>query len=221
VFDMNMPVMNGLEATKAYRFMRPAGMRAPVIMFSANVTTETKEECLNAGVDEFLPKPIQVTSFLETLDRLVEKFGTNRRTHLSYQKSSGVPILAQPPGETVLNYATLAELERIGQNWTFVDDLLSGFIEDNRRLVDQLEEALRSSQFEEFKEILHAIKGSAVSIGALSMRTACQRFEKMAHSELKRDTEEIINFVKSTFDRLCQAVDHYRKQRDQVASHNH
>jgi two-component system sensor histidine kinase RpfC len=221
VFDMNMPVMNGLEATKAYRFMRPADMRAPVIMFSANVTTEAKEECLNAGVDEFLPKPIQVASFLETLDRLVEKFGTNRRTRLSYQKSSGVPILAQPPGETVLNYATLAELERIGQNWTFVDDLLSGFIEDNRRLVDQLEEALRSSQFEEFKEILHAIKGSAVSIGALSMRTACQRFEKMAHSELKRDTEEIINFVKSTFDRLCQAVDHYRKQRDQLAAHNH
>src|SRR4051812_21356308 len=40
VFDMNMPIMNGLEATKAYRFMQPAEVRVPIIMFSANVTME-------------------------------------------------------------------------------------------------------------------------------------------------------------------------------------
>jgi HPt (histidine-containing phosphotransfer) domain-containing protein len=112
-------------------------------------------------------------------------------------------------------------LERIGQNWTFVDDLLSGFIQDNQRLVEQLEEALRSSQFEEVKEILHAIKGSAVSIGALSMRTTCQRFEKMAHSELKRNTKEMVILIRSTFDQLCEALKRYRTQRDQTTSHNH
>ncbi|MDB5764842.1 MAG: histidine kinase [Herminiimonas sp.] len=222
VFDMNMPVMNGLEATKAYRFMWPADMRAPIIMFSANVTTEAKEECMRAGVDEFLPKPIQVTSFLETLNRLVKKFGGVQRSRLPYRPLSGVPILAQSSGdEIILNYATLAELEHIGQDRAFVDGLLIGFIQDNQTLVEKLEEPLLLLRFEEFKEILHAIKGSAVSIGALSLRATCQRFEKMTHNELKRDTQEIPKIVKSAFNQLCAAIDCYRKQRDQSTSQKH
>jgi two-component system sensor histidine kinase RpfC len=219
VFDMNMPVMNGLEATKAYRFMQPAGMRVPIIMFSANVSTEAREECLAAGVDEFLPKPIQVAPFLEALDRLVKKFGTGQKSRLPHRVAAKLPILAQPAGaEIVLNYATLAELDRIGQDRAFVDGLLTGFVADNRLLIEKLEGLLLSMRFEEFKETLHAIKGSAVSIGAFSMRTTCQQFEKLTHTELKRDTRHVLQTMRQAFDELCQALDHYRKQRDQSAS---
>ncbi len=222
VFDMNMPVLNGLDATKAYRFMQPAGMRAPVIMFSADVTTEAKEECLRAGVDEFLPKPIQVVLFLETLDRLVKKFGIDRCHDLPPRISSTVPVLAQPLGANViLNYATLAELERIGQDRTFVENLLAGFTEDNQKLVEKLEESLLLMRFEEFKELLHAIKGSAASIGALSLRETCHQAEKMTHSELKRDSARILNIIKTAFNQLCETLDHYRKQRNKAESLKH
>jgi two-component system sensor histidine kinase RpfC len=222
VFDMNMPVMNGLEATKAYRFMRAADMRAPIIMFSANVTKEAKEECLSAGVDEFLPKPIQIASFLETLDRLVEKFDTVRRGRMPHQAFYSAPIMAQPAGASnILNYSTLAELENIGQNKMFVDGLLAGFIADNQKLVGRLEETLLLRQFEEFKEILHAIKGSAASIGAMSLRTTCQKFEMMSQNELKNKTQEILYTMGTSFNQLCEALDHYRNQRDQSASHKH
>jgi two-component system sensor histidine kinase RpfC len=219
VFDMNMPVMNGLEATKAYRFMQPPGTRIPIIMFSANVTKEAREECLAAGVDEFLPKPIQVGSFLEALDRLVKKFGANQRSRMPHRSASNGPILAQPAGaEIILNYATLAELDRIGQDRDFVDGLLIGFVADNRVLVERLEGLLVMKRFEEFKETLHAIKGSAVSIGAFSMRTTCQSFEKLTHDEMKRDARHIAKTMQGAFDKLCEAIDHYRKQREQSAS---
>jgi two-component system sensor histidine kinase RpfC len=219
VFDMNMPVMNGLEATKTYRFMQPPGTRVPIIMFSADVTKEAREECLAAGVDEFLPKPIQVGSFLEALDRLVKKFGANQRSRMPHRSASNVPILAQPAGtETILNYATLAELDRIGQDRDFVDGLLVGFVADNRVLVERLEGLLVMKRFEEFKETLHAIKGSAVSIGAFSMRTTCQGFEKLTHDEMKRDTRHIVKTMQGAFDKLCEALAHYRKQREQSAS---
>ncbi len=219
VFDMNMPVMNGLEATKAYRFMQPADMRVPIIMFSANVTMEARQECLAAGVDEFLPKPIQVAPFLEALDRLVKKFGGTNRTRYPQRATAKLPILAQPAGvEIVLNYATLAELDRIGQDRAFVDGLLTGFVADNRVLIDKLEGMLVTMRYEEFKETLHAIKGSAVSIGAFSLRTTCQQFEKLTHAELKRDARKVLQSMRRSFDELCQALEHYRRQRDQSAS---
>lgn len=217
ILDMNMPVMNGPEAVKAYRFMRPSDTRAPIIMFSANVTKEARDECLRAGVDAFLPKPIQVSLFLETLARLIEKFEGSQKERLPYRTPSVIPILAQPSGgEIILNYATLAELENIGQDRAFVEGLLAGFIQDNRMLVERLEGSLLLFRFEEFKEILHAIKGSSVSIGAVSLRETCQRFEKMTHGELRRDAPQILTIVKSAFSQLCEALDYYRMQRNRT-----
>jgi two-component system sensor histidine kinase RpfC len=215
VLDMNMPVMSGLEATKAYRFMRPAEMRAPVIIFSADVTTDAKNECLKAGVDEFLPKPIQVASFLETLDRLVNKFGSHASRSVSSELPENAPILAQPSGANVLNYATLVELERIGQDRMFVDGLLAGFIEDNRKLIEKLKVSLLVRKFEEFTETLHAIKGSSASIGASALRATCHELEKTTRSELEKDPSQVLNIIQNDFNELCEALEQYRQKRAQ------
>jgi two-component system sensor histidine kinase RpfC len=221
VMDMDMPVMSGVEATKAYRFMQPAEMRVPIIMLSENVTPAAQEQCATAGAEELLSKPIQATAFLETFDRLVKKFGTAQKDVLPRRTLTKLPVVLQPAGaEVILNYATLAELECIGQNHAFLDDLLAGFMADNRLLIEQLGDMLVSMRHEEFKETLHAIKGSAVSIGALSMATTCQQFEKLPRAELKRDAKEISHAMKRAFDELCLALDNYRKQRDQSASNN-
>jgi len=221
ILDMNMPVMTGVEAAKAYRFMRPnKSDRAPVIMFSADVTKEAKEEAIHSGITEFLPKPIQVVQFLETLDRLVAEHGGKKTNQVSHIKLSHT-VLAQPNGsEIILNYATLAELDSIGQDAVFVDGLITGFLQDSQNLVKQLEDSLLMQRFEEFKDILHAMKGSALSIGALSLRTMCQRLEKMTHNELKRDAQDISIVIQTTFKQVCAALDLYRIQRQKhSASH--
>ena len=74
ILDMNMPGMTGMDVARMYRLMRGNMTRAPIIMFSANVTTEARAESLEAGADEFLPKPIQVKLFLQTLEQLVTEF---------------------------------------------------------------------------------------------------------------------------------------------------
>lgn len=64
VLDMKMPIMTGLEVARIYSVMRAPFARAPIIMFSANVSPDAKTESLNAGADEFLSKPIQIDLFL-------------------------------------------------------------------------------------------------------------------------------------------------------------
>ncbi|MGZ3160020.1 MAG: ATP-binding protein, partial [Burkholderiaceae bacterium] len=97
VLDMNMPLMTGVEAAKAYRFMHPSkAERVPIVMLSADVTTEAKQEAIDAGINEFLPKPIQVTQFLETLNRLVTEAGGEHATGVSRAIKTKPSILAQP-----------------------------------------------------------------------------------------------------------------------------
>ncbi|MGZ3253751.1 MAG: response regulator, partial [Burkholderiaceae bacterium] len=223
VLDMNMPLMTGVEAAKAYRFMHPSkAERVPIVMLSADVTTEAKQEVFDAGINEFLPKPIQVTQFLETLNRLVTEAGGEHATGVSRAIKTKPSILTQPAdnNEVILNYATLAELDSIGQNNAFVDGLISSFLEDNQVLVKKLEELLLMQRFEEFKDVLHAMKGAALSIGAMSLRTMCQRLEKMTHAELANDAEVIAASIQSTCSQLYGALDLYRIQRAKHAAIN-
>ena len=73
LMDMQMPVMDGLDATRA---IRDAGIQQPVIVaLTANATQEDKEICFAAGMDDYISKPIQ----LELLMQILEKYARNRR----------------------------------------------------------------------------------------------------------------------------------------------
>ena len=220
VLDMNMPLMTGVEAARAYRFIRPSNTeRAPIIMLSADVTKEAKEEAIDAGINEFLPKPIQVAHFLETLNRLVMQFGFKNTDWLPQKPMPKAAIYEQHSDttEVVLNYTTLADLDILGQDDTFVDGLIASFLRDNQLLVKGLEEALLAQRFDEFKDILHAMKGAALSIGALSIRAMCQRLEKMGNTDLKRDANDLVITVQNTCKQLYDELEQYRMDRKKQA----
>ncbi|MEP7329751.1 MAG: ATP-binding protein, partial [Betaproteobacteria bacterium] len=67
LFDLSMPVVSGLEALKLYRFTNPNPI--PVLILSANVTTEAIAECQSAGAAEFIAKPLRASLLLDTIDR--------------------------------------------------------------------------------------------------------------------------------------------------------
>lgn len=237
VLDMNMPEMNGLDAAKAYRFMAPNDVRAPIIIFSADVTVEAKEKCLNAGVDAFLPKPIEVALFTQTLEQLIaqspraqqkdkekdkekDKVRLERSERKPTRTPSKMPILAQPVNQqTVLNYATLAELGNIAQDSGFVEALIDGFVQDGQILLERVQESLLVFQYDEFRDAIHAMKGSALSIGAISLKEMCQALEKMPREELQRDVQEVLWRIKHDFDQVCEALVEYRQQCHQAALH--
>ena len=217
IVDMNMPVMNGIEATRALRVLETPGCHMPVIMLSADVTADTKADALAAGVDQFLPKPIQITLLLECLDRLITQHGRQpSRVGMPFLLPDLASLQSNLETGAVLNYITLAELEAIGRNRQFVDDLINGFIEDAQGLTLRCEQALMLHHHEEFKDLLHAIKGSAMSIGATLLRTTCERFEELSTSKLDTDTVAIRDELQRAFSQVCDALDAYRQRRSEA-----
>lgn len=218
VLDMNMPGMSGIDVARMYRLMREEQGRMPVIMFSANVTPEAREESLEAGADDFLPKPIQVDLLLQTLGRLIAGCRAGELSTASGHRRVPKPGLATThTRERILDLACLTDLEQVSADPNFLDDLIVEFMNENRRMIDRLEGALKRQDWDRVKEILHAIKGSALSVGAVSLKVLCRQIEKLNPSEMKVHTSDIVFEVGQAFLRLCHELESYRQQREKAS----
>lgn len=182
LFDLSMPVVSGLEALKLYQFATPKPI--PILILSANVTTEIIADCQRAGCAEFIPKPVRPTTLLDAIER-----------HLAASAQEIAAIVPPPrteerPNLTVIDTPVvdkhvLRDLERISNDPTFVERLTRGFRSDTERLVKSIGDALAARRYEEVKDAAHALKGGAGSVGASQLVQLAIRFEKASYDLLR------------------------------------
>ncbi len=211
VLDLNMPKVTGTEVA---RFCRAIGGRAaavPIIMFSASVTQEARDESFAAGAQAFLPKPIDVANFLETLDRLVARESPSASS-VGMKASLSVPF-SGCGNEPVLEVDKLSQLEEISTDPGFLDGLLVEFVNEGYRLLHLIDTGLQKKDGECISGALHALRGSALSVGATSLKICCARLEKLPPNEMYVRRSEISKELKQRFSLLCKELDRYRDVR--------
>ncbi len=118
--------------------------------------------------------------------------------------------------EKVLDRQCLADLEQVSTEPRFLDELIVEFMVENRRLIDGLENALIEHEWDKVKDILHAIKGSSLSVGATSLKLLCRHIEKLSPAEMKTHSPDMMFEIRQAFVRLCQELELYRQQRQQI-----
>ena len=198
ILDMQMPVMGGIEAAKLYRYMDNGRSRAPIIILTANATAEARQECQEAGIDTYLTKPIEPRRLLETIATLTE---TSSPTLTARVKGASQEV-EQPSitgnEDAVLNAQVLDSLFAITSDSRFLPRLIEGFIADTDELLQRMEHAIARKDYGEFRDLVHALKGSAGNIGAralyeVAVRTMqgedCRAVENLKHlHRCHRDT---------------------------------
>jgi two-component system, sensor histidine kinase RpfC len=172
ILDMQMPIVSGLEVVKIHRFTGPKDSSVRFLVLTANATTEAMKECREAGVDGFLTKPIEPAKLLDQIDRLAPKGAISGLPNKAVANISSAST-ASGPVEHVLNDATLASLEIMGKRSSFIPELIHGFLHDTEGLLESMEQAIRAKRYEDFKDLSHAMKGSAGSVGAQSLYDIC------------------------------------------------
>jgi len=210
VLDMNMPGMSGLEIARIYNIISGKDDRAPMIMFSANVTPDAKESSLKAGVDEFLPKPIKIDTFLNVLNKLLSKKRPEKNS-ASNGKFNDEQALEK--NHEVLELTTLIGLEEVSTDPLFLDELIQEFITENKKTILKFEEVMQAENSEEIKDVLHYLKGAAVSIGAMELLQYCKKIEKLNTLEISQLKENIVVAMKNDAHHLYEALENYRFQR--------
>jgi two-component system sensor histidine kinase RpfC len=179
-------------------------------MFSANVTPDAKESSLKAGVDEFLPKPIKIDTFLNVLNKLLSKKRSEKNSSFNLKGNDEQGI---EKNHEILELTTLMCLEEISTDPFFLDELIQEFITENKKTVLKFEEVMQSENNEEIKDVLHYLKGSAVSVGAMELLQYCKKIEKLNALEIIQLKENIVGAMKNYANNLYNALENYRFQR--------
>jgi two-component system sensor histidine kinase RpfC len=210
LIDRNMPRLSGLETVQAIRLTTGARERMPIIVLSADVTPEAKRECLEAGADAFLPKPIEAARLLEELQSLCAprhepaKPFAGEAPRARADKDGAAPII---------NSHTLSDLEEIGSSPAFMDKLIGVFVADNATLVAKIEAALGARNIAEFRSHLHAMKGSAASMGAERLTVYCKEIGRCSDSEIKLQIPALVKKLRDELAATRESLERYLRER--------
>jgi len=168
LMDMQMPVMDGITATKAIR-SNPRFTSLPIIAMTANAMDRDREMCLAAGMNGHLAKPIDSDKLLEALLRWIRP----RAASASAPASSSTlcaSVSVSPPtlsGDLVIpGIDTASALKRTGGNRKRYESLLRRFADSQSHALDDIRAALAANDSPTAQRHAHSLKGASANLGA-------------------------------------------------------
>jgi CheY-like chemotaxis protein/HPt (histidine-containing phosphotransfer) domain-containing protein len=156
LLDIQMPVMDGLETI---RRLRPGHPDLPVIAMTANNLSGDRERCLQAGMSDYLAKPIDPQHLESVLERWL---GRRSQQTLALR----IPIPAEGGLPAIPGLEQHAALGRLLNNHELYRSLLHRFVDDHADVADKLYANLTQQQFADAQESLHRFKSMAATLGA-------------------------------------------------------
>ncbi len=205
ILDRNMPRLGGIEALQALRLMQRGAPRIPVVILSADATPEARQEALQAGADAFLAKPIQAARLLEQVQELTAREARGA--------APAAPAPAEPPdAPQVVNPDTLLRLEELGSAPQFMEKLIAVFLADSSALLARAEQAAARRDAGELRSLLHAFKGSSISMGAERLAHACSATGALSDGEVRLQAPALARSLAGELAAVREALERYLRE---------
>jgi len=173
LMDVQMPIMDGLQATKLIRQREEvSGNHLPIIAMTAYAMKGDRERCLKAGMDGYLSKPIKI----EELKKQIEKFAPLMPSAAAQKEPASINI------ETLSNevFDGRGALNNLGGNKELLKEITGLFLEKTPFLIQELKEALSCRDVNLIEQQAHTLKGRALNIGASKIADEAFRIQLVA-----------------------------------------
>jgi CheY-like chemotaxis protein/HPt (histidine-containing phosphotransfer) domain-containing protein len=181
LMDVQMPVMGGCEATSAIRSYECEARKesAPLIIIAmtAGAMEGDHEKCLEAGMNDYISKPVSARALADILDRWLP--------HGSDGPAATSPAATSPETDEKLDLPILdwAEmLDRLGGDRGLARNVAAGFLRDTPRLFDELRRHLVAGDVPATERLAHTIKSAAAIVGGERLRAVAFEAEQSAHA---------------------------------------
>jgi signal transduction histidine kinase/CheY-like chemotaxis protein len=199
LMDVQMPEMDGLEATAAIRRQEQAGgHRVPIIAMTAHALSGDRQRCLDAGMDGYLSKPIRAEALYEAVEGVPPTAGA----------AAPGPAVAAPSPE-VIDWA--AARERVGGREELLRGTVNLFFEEVARLTSAIRQALAAQDASRLCRSAHTLKGAADWLAADAVVASALRLEGMGREENWPGAADAWAALEKELDRLLPVLAAYAK----------
>jgi PAS domain S-box-containing protein len=191
LMDCQMPVMDGFTATQAIRQAEQTGQvkrgskgRLPIIALTANAIQGDRERCFDAGMDDYLTKPLNADKLVSLIK---SQLARDAPAHLSERGPELVTIPTPDPGGPPAMVPTpmrpAFDLERLLKQWggdkTLILSLIPKFNSQAQKELEQIEQSIAAANAEQTRQLAHGLKGSASYLCASGIRELAAKLEVM------------------------------------------
>jgi CheY-like chemotaxis protein len=178
--DVQMPVMDGLEATRRIRLQEGLGRHSRIVAMTAGAFDRDRDECLQAGMDDYATKPIQRSRLTEILlDTVAEVPAAESQQRPAVSATSLGTDALKEPAQRESDPAVLDQLkEELGL--PAVNELFDTFIDDVGNIVDGLLAAARTGDSAGLRRLSHTMRSICTIMGALALAAQCKELETEA-----------------------------------------
>ncbi len=200
LMDCQMPVLDGYSATRRWRELeqqRNATRRLPIVAMTANAMAGDRQKCLDAGMDDYLAKPVS----RQELEQCVNRWkGTQMRVPDSPLPKEALAVRSP----SVIDDSVLTELRDVlGDE---VDKIISVYLEDAPRLIAQLERAVATNDPIALRVSAHTLKSSSANIGATTLSNAARDLEHGARDGTLQSPGNVVAKIVSEFAQVRSAL---------------
>jgi CheY-like chemotaxis protein len=194
LMDLQMPVMDGLTATRRIREIETGGRATPIVALTANAMAGQLERCMEAGMTDFLTKPLDIGRLHETLERFGLRADSATETGADASSSGvgGVPV-------------DLGRLHEVTEgDAAFAYELAQTFVSSGAQVMQEVRDAMGAFDRPALGRAAHKLKGASSNVHAIVLRDLSHTLETQAGAMDQPRLKELIEQLEEEFTRAAQ-----------------
>ncbi|MDD4005199.1 MAG: ATP-binding protein [Elusimicrobiaceae bacterium] len=184
--DLQMPVMDGIEAASKIRATQPAYAEVPLLAITANVNADVHKRCLDAGFNEVLLKPVK----------------TNMIAAVLYKYFGIIAEVAAAPGGKPGLVSYSEGLALFGGNKMLFESALGKFREEALRLIPEMADLLEAGSLESLGATAHKLAGSAASVSCERIAVLSRRLEDLARKKERGWAGQVLAELQNSYNEI-------------------
>ncbi|MFL5916036.1 MAG: GAF domain-containing protein [Gaiellaceae bacterium] len=192
LMDVQMPELDGLDATRTICERWPVETRPHIIAMTANALPEDREACFAAGMNDYVAKPIRAEELAAAL---------KRAKPLSLNGESGSDTFES----ITLDDGALQNLRQLGGD-DFLGEVIDAFLADAPGLLTTLRRSLDDGSTEELRRAAHTLKSNGATLGAEGFAELCRTLEQRAKAGELDDAAELVDRIETEYQPLEEAL---------------
>jgi len=193
LMDIQMPEMDGFETTANIRAEENEDQHTPIIAMTAHAMKGDRQRCLDAGMDDYVSKPIRQANLFDVLEKWVNK-------KIENIDSGKVPLEISTVSETPVDLAVLQEI--VGDDNEVMVELVELFLENSEKRIQVINEALDTMNAKILEEESHAFKGASGGMGAKDLYELCHQLESFGENQNFKDAQTVFPSLEKEFERV-------------------